>query len=898
MSERTPRRRAWRVPVAIAAAAVLGVTVFSLADASLQTNDSLSSVLAGVIALVGAFTAVMRWLGEGVKPIDHDQEAALLAGALLRRWKPELEHRAGRGDGRTIPLRWRQREDSVAAPAAEVVGSELRVAVHLDGELSGNLDRAAAELAAGFDGVPNHRLVLLGEPGSGKSFLALALTVGLLRSRVAGKRVPVLLSLASWDPVVQSLDAWMVRSLAEENYAGGGAVPAALLAAGLMLPVLDGLDELPEHVRRRAVGRINDTLRGPRPMVLTCRSADYSGVLAAGAPVVLRAPVVQVQPLTPEDVARHLRNADDRPASWTAVLDHLETHANSPLITALSTPLMLSLFTSGFRTTDPALLLSDPELDNRLAVEDRLIDVLVDSLDESTPGESRRWLTYLAKQSHAHKTPNLSWWRLTKWSPPLAEYAAILLAAPILGLAAAVAAPALATTEPSLLDIVPSMPWLVGAGAFFALLIASFDTGHLPASAPREPGVARRRFVRTLAASNVVAVALGAGVAVLIGMAGDANAEVTTGVGALIGIAAGMGLVIGFGVGLHGYWAARGHRLAVTTPRDLLRHERSSSLVAAAVVAMVVGVGTLPAAVWGGTVGGHLGQQLAQWRGQPVVLDRGFPGTPAHVPWVVDGAHLPALIWVSVLVGLAGGGAALLARPWAQFGFTRVNLSVTRRLPLRLMAFFERAHEHELLRVSGGSYQFWHIRLRERLVATAGPEPASGKLRKGWPAITSGVVSVAAIAALIMVGIAQPRSCPSTGIGELDRVTSRVAAGPASACLGLVSDAAVLGLPPGGTGSVETYLVVGEFDRMTPRQRAELSVKPGDSGVTVTYIELVDPIPSPDVVPMLAGEVLAATSDEYRARVTVGLVSGMTALVEENGQVRVTQWRLPPSSSR
>jgi hypothetical protein len=311
-------------------------------------------------------------------------------------------------------------------------------------------------------------------------------------------------------------------------------------------------------------------------------------------------------------------------------------------------------------------------------------------------------------------------------------------------------------------------------------------------------------------------------------------------------------------------------------------------------VTLVVGLGTVPAATWGGTAGGHLGQQVAQWRGQPVVLDRGFPGVPAHVPWAVDRAHLPVLIWVSVLVGLVAGGCVVLARPWARFGLARMTLAARRLLPLRLVAFLERAHEHELLRVTGGSYQFWHIRMQERLVATAAPESPPSKLRKMWPAVTVGVVSLAAIAALIMIGTAQPPSCPDTGVSELDRVTSRVADGGTSECLGLVSDSTALGLPTIKSDHIsasypfDTYLVVGEFDRMTSPQRAALRLKLPRPDFTIKYIELSDPIPSMAVVPELARE-LMETKNGIGWRKEEGPFYGMTALVE-NGEVRVVEW--------
>ena len=49
--------------------------------------------------------------------------------------------------------------------------------------------------------VPTGRLVVLGEPGSGKTMLMVRLVLDLLARRVSGGPVPVLVSLASWNPV-------------------------------------------------------------------------------------------------------------------------------------------------------------------------------------------------------------------------------------------------------------------------------------------------------------------------------------------------------------------------------------------------------------------------------------------------------------------------------------------------------------------------------------------------------------------------------------------------------------------------------------------------------------------------------------------------------------------------
>jgi predicted NACHT family NTPase len=66
-----------------------------------------------------------------------------------------------------------------------------------------------------FGGLPHRRLVVLGEPGAGKSVLALALTLQLLEGRGPDDPVPVLLVLSPWD-AREDLESWLARRLAEE----------------------------------------------------------------------------------------------------------------------------------------------------------------------------------------------------------------------------------------------------------------------------------------------------------------------------------------------------------------------------------------------------------------------------------------------------------------------------------------------------------------------------------------------------------------------------------------------------------------------------------------------------------------------------------------------------------
>ena len=183
--------------------------------------------------------------------------------------------------------------------------------------------------------MPTGRLVVLGEPGSGKTMLMVRLVLDLLAARAAGGPVPVLAPVASWDPSGQDLRDWLGARLITDYPALAGPPPAgaagptraaALLAAGLILPVLDGLDEIPEPVRGAAISRINDALQPGGQVVVTCRTRQYRDAVRPpdGPEVTLTgAAAIQLRPLDADAVRRYLRDDAPGPAArarWGPVL--------------------------------------------------------------------------------------------------------------------------------------------------------------------------------------------------------------------------------------------------------------------------------------------------------------------------------------------------------------------------------------------------------------------------------------------------------------------------------------------------------------------------------------------------------------------------------------------------
>jgi predicted NACHT family NTPase len=140
------------------------------------------------------------------------------------------------------------------------------------------------ELADVLARVPTGRLVVLGEPGAGKTMLMVRLVLDLLADRAGGGPVPFLASVASWDPKDQDLRGWLGGQLLIDHpvlakpLSADSRAPTraeALLESRLIMPILDGLDEIPEKVRGPAIGRINEALRPGEHLVVTCRSKEY-----------------------------------------------------------------------------------------------------------------------------------------------------------------------------------------------------------------------------------------------------------------------------------------------------------------------------------------------------------------------------------------------------------------------------------------------------------------------------------------------------------------------------------------------------------------------------------------------------------------------------------------------
>lgn len=229
--------------------------------------------------------------------------------------------------------------------------------------------------------LPLRQLVVIGEPGAGKSVLGLMLAQQL-HTRAADEPVPVLLAVSSWNPVAESVEQFVAGGLADDfgfsrrvaKALAGEARPGARCAWWVM-PVLDGLDEIPAVWRELAVQRVEQFTALDRPVVVTCRVLEWERA-EAGAGALSRAAVVRLEPLRPDDVIEFLSEPAARKPLWEPVFARLRAQPSSLLADVLATPLMAGLARDRYsHNGDPSELTA---MATRSAVMACLIDGYVD----------------------------------------------------------------------------------------------------------------------------------------------------------------------------------------------------------------------------------------------------------------------------------------------------------------------------------------------------------------------------------------------------------------------------------------------------------------------------------------------------------------------------------------
>ncbi len=423
---------------------------------SLQENDQVASVVGSFFGAITLILALLQYRQQGNQSPsvpDSAQVADDLAVRVEKQWREEwqvreLEHPY------LLPVAWQ----NVDGDLVEEWGRLASIASGWPGGPPGEASQwpAAATGLCGGDGeignvllrrVPTRRLVVLGEPGSGKSVLLTRLQGELLKECANGGRVPVVFPLASWDVSRQTFRAWMTEQLVQDH--GPALLSASASAASRremkararihaeklidekrVLPLLDGLDELPLPVRSRALAAINAFLPSQWPLVLTSRTAEYREALRSEGEVtgpLLAAGGIRLIPLTWQIAMEYLRS--DAGAAHTRWDEVNSSPAGSPVTQALATPLGVFLAKTVFnpRRGEPLNAVPHPRsMLDHASHEDLLTFLFRSFLPAAYRGDPQRpcrWTTERVERplrflaDHLERTSNdgqLRWWQLRR----------------------------------------------------------------------------------------------------------------------------------------------------------------------------------------------------------------------------------------------------------------------------------------------------------------------------------------------------------------------------------------------------------------------------------------------------------------------------------------------------
>jgi DNA polymerase III delta prime subunit len=243
----------------------------------------------------------------------------------------------------------------------------------------------------------DEELLILGEPGSGKTTVLLYLARMLLDRAETDERrhIPIVFNLSSWAQHRLPFDAWLVEEL-KIRYQVPQPIGRAWVEAKQIFPLLDGLDEVAESAREacvRAITAYAQSEHNPLPSIICCRIQEYQA-LSVHLPLQY---AVMLLPFSDEQIEVYLSSVSGQLDTLRQVL-----HEDKDLYELARRPLMLSIFTQAYRgeyTVDlPAQSSGE---DYPRALFKKYVKQMLKRrtrLHQGTEEQFQRWLTYFARQ--------------------------------------------------------------------------------------------------------------------------------------------------------------------------------------------------------------------------------------------------------------------------------------------------------------------------------------------------------------------------------------------------------------------------------------------------------------------------------------------------------------------
>lgn len=292
-------------------------------------------------------------------------------------------------------------------------------------------------ISAAFDEF-GKALLVLGAPGAGKTTLLLELTKDLIdrAEKDTNHVLPVVFNLSSWAVRQPLLSDWLIDELSE-RYQVPHKHARSWVAKDLILPLLDGLDEVAPECRSACAEAINVFRKehGLIPMAVCSRVTDYEALTTK-----LHLPgALVVQSLTREQTNCYLAQAGTPLEGLRTALQNDEV-----LWELLDTPLMLSITVLAYRGRSAAEVQTTGTLEERRtqlfaaytdAMFNRRGKVLLYSHQQTI-----QWLAWLASAMVRHNQSEfyMEWmqpsWLSSKWQQSMVNPVVIIFTGLLYGL--------------------------------------------------------------------------------------------------------------------------------------------------------------------------------------------------------------------------------------------------------------------------------------------------------------------------------------------------------------------------------------------------------------------------------------------------------------------------------